>query len=40
MAAAASNGLIQPHHRQRNGEGVVTKGEAVVLQNGVTEIAL
>ena len=28
------------HHRQRNGEGVVTKGEAEVLQNGVTEIAV
>ena len=28
------------HHRQRNDEGVVTKGEAVLLQNGVTEIAL
>ena len=28
------------HHRQWNGEGVVTKGEAKVLENGVTEIAL
>ena len=28
------------HHRQRNGKGVVTKGEAEVLQNGVTEIAV
>ena len=28
------------HHRQWNGEGVVTKGEAKVLQNGVTVIAL
>ena len=28
------------HHRQWNGEGVVTKGEAEVLQNGVTEIAV
>ena len=28
------------HHRQRNGEGVVTKGEAEVLQNGETEIAV
>ena len=28
------------HHRQRNGKGVVTKGEAEVLRNGVTEIAL
>ena len=28
------------HHRQRNGEGVVTKGEAEVLRNGETEIAV
>ena len=27
------------HHRQRNGKGVVTKGEAEVLRNGETEIA-
>ena len=28
------------HHRQRNGKGVVTKGEAEVLRNGETEIAV
>ena len=28
------------HHRQRNGKGVVTKGEAEVLRNGETEITV